>query len=152
MTGFGWAATCASAIAAAGGLWRAAGWLRHGLPIVPSSARERAGAAWTGLARSPRGKRAWRALSAEGVDAIVLPYFNLRWDAYAWPPGELARMRARADMARRLDLADPRFAIAEEPWFAVVRARRGPDAAPPGADRGPAAPAPAGEAGAAPPG
>ena len=63
MTPFGWAVALAAAIAAAGSLWRAAGWLRLGLPLAPSSARERASALLAGLARAPRGKRAWRALT-----------------------------------------------------------------------------------------
>ena len=70
MTGFGWAVAVASAVAVAGGLWRAAGWLRDGLPIVPSSAGERARAVLASLARSPGGRRAWRALSALLLDVL----------------------------------------------------------------------------------
>jgi heterodisulfide reductase subunit C/nitrate reductase gamma subunit len=70
VTGFGWAVALAGAIAVAGSLWRAASWLRLGLPVAPSSARERAGAMLASLARAPRGKRAWRALAVLFLDVL----------------------------------------------------------------------------------
>ncbi len=71
MTGFGWAITLAAGIAAAGSLWRMAGWLRRGLPVVPSSARGRAGALLASLGRAPRGMRARRLLSALLRDVLA---------------------------------------------------------------------------------
>jgi len=41
VTPFGWAVALAAAVAVGGSLWRAASWLRLGLPDAPSSARER---------------------------------------------------------------------------------------------------------------
>ena len=70
MTPFGWAVSLAAAVAVGGSLWRAASWLRLGLPDAPSSARERAGAVWASLARPPRGKRAWRALVVLLLDVL----------------------------------------------------------------------------------
>jgi len=71
VTGFGWAVTLAAAVAVAGSLWRAAGWLRLGLPVVPPSARERAGALLASVGRGPRGKRAWRGVSALVLDVLA---------------------------------------------------------------------------------
>ena len=73
MTPFGWAVALAAAIAATGSLWRAGGWLRLGLPAVPSSARERAIALLAGMVRAPRGKRAWR-----GLTVLLLEVLGLR--------------------------------------------------------------------------
>jgi heterodisulfide reductase subunit C/nitrate reductase gamma subunit len=70
VTGFGWAVALAAAIAVAGSLWRAAGWLRLGLPAAPPSLRERAGAALAGLVRAPRGKRARRGLAVFLLDVL----------------------------------------------------------------------------------
>ena len=70
MTGFGWAVTLAAAVAVAGSLCRAAGWLRLGLPVAPSSLRERAGAVLASLARAPLGKRAWRGLTVFLLDVL----------------------------------------------------------------------------------
>ncbi|MCU0621145.1 MAG: 4Fe-4S dicluster domain-containing protein [Gemmatimonadales bacterium] len=71
MTGFGWAVTLAAAVAVAGSLWRTAGWLRLGLPVVPPSTRERAGALLASLGRSPLGKRAWRGAAAFLLDVLA---------------------------------------------------------------------------------
>ena len=71
MTGFGWALTLAAAVAVAGSLWRAAGWLRLGLPVVPSSMRERAGALVASLARSPRRASAGRAVATLVLDVLA---------------------------------------------------------------------------------
>jgi len=70
VTGFGWAVTAASAAAAAGGLWRMAGWLRRDVSDAPSSPRERAGALLASLAHGPHGKRARRAFSALLLDVL----------------------------------------------------------------------------------
>jgi heterodisulfide reductase subunit C/nitrate reductase gamma subunit len=70
VTGFGWAITLAAAVAVAGSLWRAASWLRLGLPVAPSSARQRAGAVLASVVRPPRGKRAWHALSVLLLDVL----------------------------------------------------------------------------------
>ena len=83
MTGFGWAVTVAAAVAVAGSVWRAAGWLRFGLPVVPSSARERAGAVLASVGRGPRGKRAWRGVSALVLDVLAQRRLWLR-DPVRW--------------------------------------------------------------------
>ena len=70
MTLFGWGAALAGAIAAAGSLWRAAGWLRHGLPEEPASLRERAAALLAGLLRPPRWPRARRGLARLFLDVL----------------------------------------------------------------------------------
>ena len=86
MTPFGWAVALAAAIAVAGSLWRAAGWLRLGLPAVPSSARERATALLAGLVRAPRGKRAWRVLTVLLLEVLGLRRLwtrdPVRWAAH----------------------------------------------------------------------
>jgi heterodisulfide reductase subunit C/nitrate reductase gamma subunit len=71
VTGFGWAVTLAAAVAVAGSLWRTAGWLRLGLPVVPPSAGERIGALLVSLGRGPRGKRAWRGAVAFFLDVLA---------------------------------------------------------------------------------
>lgn len=63
-----------------------------------------------------------RALNARSVDAVVLPYFHLRWAAYAWPP---SARDARAARRRFAPVArDARLDVRRYPWFAVARIRR----------------------------
>lgn len=86
MTPFGWAVVLAVAIAVAGSLWRAARWLRLGLPAVPSSARERAIALLAAAVRAPRGKRVWRALAVLFFEVLGLRRLwtrdPVRWAAH----------------------------------------------------------------------
>lgn len=72
MTPFAWAVVVAVAIAAAGSLWRAAGWLRLGLglPAAPPTWRARATALFASLVRPPRGQRARRALTVLVLDVL----------------------------------------------------------------------------------
>ena len=83
MTGFGWAVAVASAFAVAGGLWRAAGWLRLGLPAVPPPVRERIGSLLASLGRGPRVERAWRATATLLLDVLAQRRLWLR-DPVRW--------------------------------------------------------------------
>jgi heterodisulfide reductase subunit C/nitrate reductase gamma subunit len=86
VTPFGWAVALAAAVAVAGTLWRAACWLRLGLPAAPSSVRERAAALLAGLVRGPRGKRAWRLLTVLLLEVLGLRRLwrrdPVRWAAH----------------------------------------------------------------------
>jgi hypothetical protein len=66
------------------------------------------------------GPFATEALASHEVDAIILPYFSLRWDAYHWPPGREKRDRRRLELLRGLDLPSGPLRFAESDWFGVV--------------------------------
>jgi hypothetical protein len=53
------------------------------------------------------------------VNVVVVPFFHLRWAAYAWPPSGSERAQARATFGAIL--RDPRFRVRESNWFATVR-------------------------------
>ncbi len=61
-----------------------------------------------------------RALLSGEVDAIVIPYFDLRWHAYTWPPTAAERQRFRRLVAGELDPAPAPLRLTEAWWFAVV--------------------------------
>lgn len=61
-----------------------------------------------------------RAFAAGDVDAVVIPYFDLRWHAYAWPPSERERRERRRPVRIDLDPPPPPLRIAQSWWFAVV--------------------------------
>jgi hypothetical protein len=59
------------------------------------------------------------AVLTEGlVDAVIVPRFDLRWSASAWPPTE--ESVARADKALAAIAADPRFAVEDYPRLAII--------------------------------
>jgi heterodisulfide reductase subunit C/cytochrome c5 len=85
MTAFGWAIAGATAIAAAGSLWRAAAWfqLGLGLPAAPPSRWARGRDLLLSLARPPRGPRARHALAALVLD-VGLQRRLFRRDPVRW--------------------------------------------------------------------
>jgi hypothetical protein len=75
------------------------------------------------LARANAGStQAARALQSGVVDVVILPYFDLRWDAYAWPPTEANRRRT----IRRFDhfRDDAEITVQRYRWFATIRLAR----------------------------
>jgi len=63
------------------------------------------------------------AMSKGLLDVLVLPFFELRWDSYRWPPSEKARLKARKLMLSKFDTNDPQFSYVEEKWFGIVKLR-----------------------------
>jgi hypothetical protein len=63
--------------------------------------------------------QAARALESRVVDVLILPYFDLRWDAYAWPPNETSR----ADAIRHFTplLTGSGVSVRRFRWFATIR-------------------------------
>lgn len=64
------------------------------------------------------------AMSRGLLDVLVIPFFNLRWDSYKWPPTEKKRVDDRRTMLAKFYANDPRFSYSEEKWFGVVKLRR----------------------------
>ena len=60
------------------------------------------------------------ALSDVKADKIILPYFNLRWHAYYWPPNEKQRLSLKAQQLSHFDQNDNRFAFTDSKWFGIV--------------------------------
>lgn len=59
-----------------------------------------------------------RALGSGHVDAVIVPFFHLRHDAYSWPPPEEKRVLVQEGFSDLLN--DPRFAVDRRRWLAVV--------------------------------
>jgi hypothetical protein len=59
-------------------------------------------------------------LVGHDVDAVVIPYFNLRWDSYDWPPERLEREERRNAVLDALGQARPPLRLVEADWFAVL--------------------------------
>jgi hypothetical protein len=59
------------------------------------------------------------ALKEGNLDAVILPYFHLRWTAYQWPP--LAQDQSLAHRAFAPLLRDPRLRVEQRGWLATVR-------------------------------
>lgn len=60
-----------------------------------------------------------RALQSGAADAVIAPYFHLRWDTYGWPPPDEERAAAIQRFAPILE--DKRFSVRRYPWFATIR-------------------------------
>ncbi|MFA4931104.1 MAG: GtrA family protein [Patescibacteria group bacterium] len=60
----------------------------------------------------------YEALSTHQVDQIIYPYFNLRWDAYAWPPDAVAVQNTQQKTL--LLSSDPRLLVDSHPYYTVV--------------------------------
>jgi hypothetical protein len=60
------------------------------------------------------------ALVDHDVDAVVIPYFNLRWDSYDWPPDRSEREERRNAVLDALAQAQPPLRLVESDWFAVL--------------------------------
>jgi hypothetical protein len=54
------------------------------------------------------------------LDKLVIPYFSLRWNAYYWPPAQSTKDEITAKQYAAFDKNDPRFAISDYEWFAIV--------------------------------
>jgi hypothetical protein len=61
----------------------------------------------------------YTALRQGNLDAVILPYFHLRWTAYQWPP--LAQDRTLAQRAFAPLLHDPRLRVEQRGWLATIR-------------------------------
>jgi hypothetical protein len=62
---------------------------------------------------------AYWALWNGDVTKIVIPYFNLRWDSYDWPPDASDINETKDDIARIFN-GDARFVFKKSRWFEVV--------------------------------
>lgn len=60
------------------------------------------------------------AIAKGDLDVLVIPFFNLRWDSYKWPPSENARIENKKLMLSKFDIFDQRFSYKEEKWFGIV--------------------------------
>jgi hypothetical protein len=58
------------------------------------------------------------------LDALIVPFFDMRWSSYSWPPSEARRTQLWSDWMAVIGADAGRFAIANEPWFTVVRPKR----------------------------
>ncbi len=65
-------------------------------------------------------ENAFSLMKSGDLDKLVLPYFNLRWDAYSWPPTEDEVEKAKIDFARKFDYHDKHFQVRYSKYFAVV--------------------------------
>ena len=54
------------------------------------------------------------------VGAFIIPYFNLRWHSYYWPPDEKQLEYLKVERISKIDLTDNKFKFQEEKWFMVV--------------------------------
>jgi hypothetical protein len=61
------------------------------------------------------------ALRSGDVDAVVVPYFNLRWDSYGWPPIGPAREERRGAVFAELAPPALGLALSDAEWFMAAR-------------------------------
>ena len=61
------------------------------------------------------------ALRVGDVEAVVIPYFNLRWAAYAWPPAVGEPEEDRRRWLRTLESEYAELGVTGDRWFAVAR-------------------------------
>jgi len=63
---------------------------------------------------------AYRAMRAGLIHRLVIPFFSLRWESYAWPPPETRYQEYRTMNLQAVDVMDPRFRYQEEKYFGVL--------------------------------
>lgn len=56
----------------------------------------------------------YAAIKEGGVDKIILPHFNLRWNSYSWPP------KKPTYDPNTFDTADTRFLYTKTNWFTII--------------------------------
>ena len=61
------------------------------------------------------------AFAAGRLDVVVVPFFHLRWQSYAWPPTPAEQSKAEKAFAPLL--RDPRFEVDRRRWIATIRPR-----------------------------
>ncbi len=66
-------------------------------------------------------ENAYIGLTSGKLDAIVIPYFNMRWDSYNWPPSNEKIEINKKAMNDVFDYKDQKFVISDYKWFSVVR-------------------------------
>lgn len=60
------------------------------------------------------------AMSNGILDTLVIPFFDLRWHSYYWPPSDADRLKIKQEKLSVFDINDARFIYQEEEWFGVV--------------------------------
>ena len=55
------------------------------------------------------------------LDALIIPFFSLRWHSYRWPPSLKEKTKIRAERFSVFDDKNPDIEITEREWYAIVR-------------------------------
>ena len=55
------------------------------------------------------------------LDALIIPFFSLRWHSYRWPPSLKEKTKIRAERFSVFDDKNPDIEIIEREWYAIVR-------------------------------
>lgn len=62
----------------------------------------------------------YQALSSGLVDKIIYPYFNLRWNAYAWPPSQSDVSEAKDNFDRLIDDPNGNLEIENYQYYSII--------------------------------
>jgi hypothetical protein len=65
-------------------------------------------------------QNAYNAFQNKVLDKLIIPYFDLRWHSYYWPPSEADREKLKEERLSVFNVKDDRFRYKEEKWFGVV--------------------------------
>jgi hypothetical protein len=68
---------------------------------------------------------AYLAMSHGVLDKLVIPYFDLRWHSYYWPPSDGDRLKIKMAKLSIFNINDTRFKYHEEKWFGVAASNSG---------------------------
>lgn len=87
----------------------------------PSDVRELLQSDPAELTYRQQGELVKKVLMNESASAVIVPYFNLRWSAYAWPPDMTGFEKAQA--VTQYAKEDEELVIYEDTFFSVIRLR-----------------------------
>lgn len=65
-------------------------------------------------------ENAYYAMSNGILNKLIIPFFDLRWHSYYWPPSEADRRNIKQEKLSVFDINDARFIYQEEEWFGVA--------------------------------